>query len=179
LEDKIIIKAKNGNQKALRQLFDFFGKRMFMLCLRYVKNQEDAEDILSKGFTIAFSRMDSFEIRGENSFEVWLKRILINECLMFLRKQNKAPLMIEPDESLISTAENIVEKLSADSLYELILKLPEGYRTVFNLFEIEGYSHSEIAAQLGITEGTSKSQLSKAKAVLRELVIKKGLYHAS
>jgi RNA polymerase sigma-70 factor (ECF subfamily) len=123
--------------------------------------------------------MDSFEIRGENSFEVWLKRILINECLMFLRKQNKAPLMIEPDESLISTAENIVEKLSADSLYELILKLPEGYRTVFNLFEIEGYSHSEIAAQLGITEGTSKSQLSKAKAVLRELVIKKGLYHAS
>lgn len=179
MEDQIIIQAKNGNQKALRLLFDFYGKRMFMLCLRYVKNQEDAEDILSKGFTKAFSGLGSFEIRGEHSFEVWLKRILINESLMFLRKQNKAPLMIEPDESLVSTGENILEKLSADALYDLILKLPEGYRTVFNLFEIEGYSHQEIATQLGITVGTSKSQLSKAKAVLKELVLKKGLYHAS
>ena len=87
--------------------------------------------------------------------------------------------MVEPDESLISTHEDILDTLSADTLFDLILHLPEGYRTVFNLFEIEGYTHKEIAEQLGITEGTSKSQLSKAKASLKETIIKKGLNYAS
>lgn len=179
MNETLIIQAKNGNQKAHRELFDHYGKRMFMLCLRYVKNQQDAEELLSNGFIKAFASLGSFEIRGEHSFEIWLKRILINECLMFLRKQNKAPLMIEPDENMSLKQEGILEKLNADTLFELILKLPEGYRTVFNLYEIEGYSHSEIANKLEISVGTSKSQLSKAKAVLKELVIKKGLYHAS
>lgn len=174
-----IIQAKKGNQKAQRELFEYYGKRMFMLCLRYVKNQQDAEELLSNGFVKAFASLDKFEIRGEHSFEIWLKRILINECLMFLRKQNRAPLIVEPDENLVNRQEGILDKLHADTLFELILNLPEGYRTVFNLFEIEGYSHAEIAEQLGITVGTSKSQLSKAKVVLKELVIKKGLNYAS
>jgi RNA polymerase sigma-70 factor (ECF subfamily) len=179
LKSKIIIQAKKGNQKAQRELFDSYGKQMFFLCLRYVKIQEDAEELLSNGFIKAFASLDSFEVREENSFEVWLKKILINECLMFLRKQNKAPLMVEPDENLLNVDEGIIEKLSADSLYALILNLPEGYRTVFNLYEIEGFTHAEIAEKLGITIGTSKSQLSKAKAVLKELVVRKGLNYAS
>lgn len=179
LEAKIIKKARNGDQKAQRSLFDHYARPMFLLCLRYVRIQEDAEDLLSTGFTKAFANLGSFESRGEASFEFWLKRILINECLMFLRKQNKAPLMVEPDESLISTHEDILDTLSADTLFDLILHLPEGYRTVFNLFEIEGYTHKEIAEKLGITEGTSKSQLSKAKAALKETIIKKGLNYAS
>jgi RNA polymerase sigma-70 factor (ECF subfamily) len=179
LEAKIINKARKGDQKSQRYLFDRYARPMFLLCLRYVRIQEDAEDLLSTGFTKAFANLDSFESRGDASFEFWLKRILINECLMFLRKQNKAPLMVEPDESLISTHEDILDTLSADTLFDLILHLPEGYRTVFNLFEIEGYTHKEIAEKLGITEGTSKSQLSKAKASLKETIIKKGLNYAS
>jgi len=179
VEDQIIIKARKGDQKAQRALFDSYSKPMFILCLRYVRVQEDAEELLSSGFTKAFSKLEKFELREQGSFGAWLKRILINECLMFLRKQNKAPLMVEPDESLISTHEDILDTLSADTLFDLILHLPEGYRTVFNLFEIEGYTHKEIAEQLGITEGTSKSQLSKAKASLKETIIKKGLNYAS
>ncbi|SDC58180.1 RNA polymerase sigma-70 factor, ECF subfamily [Algoriphagus faecimaris] len=179
MQEKIINKAREGDQKAHRAIFDCYARQMFLLCLRYVKIQEDAEDLLSTGFTKAFANLDSFEARGIASFEAWLKRILINECLMFLRKQNKAPLMVEPDETLISTHEDIMDTLSADTLFELILHLPEGYRTVFNLYEIEGYSHKEIAEKMGVTVGTSKSQLSKAKAVLKEMIIKKGLNYAS
>lgn len=179
LEDQIIIKAQNGDQKAQRALFDRYSKPMFLLCLRYVRVQEDAEELLSTGFTKAFASLKSFELRGTGAFGGWLKRILINECLMFLRKQNKAPMMVETDESLVSDQEDIIGLLSADALFELILHLPEGYRTVFNLYEIEGFSHKEIAEKLGITIGTSKSQLSKAKATLKEIITKKGLNYAS
>lgn len=179
MDVQLIYQAKNGSQKAQRAIFDLFGKRMYVLCLRYVRVQEDAEELLSNGFIKAFENLSSFEIRGQYSFEAWLKRILINECLMFLRKQNKAPMMVEPDESLISVYEDVLDSLSADALLETILQLPEGYRTVFNLYEVEGFSHAEIAEKLGISVGTSKSQLSKAKATLKELIIKKGLNHAS
>ena len=179
LEDQVIIKAKKGDQKAQRALFDSYSKPMFILCLRYVRVQEDAEELLSSGFTKAFSNLEKFELREQGSFGAWLKRILINECLMFLRKQNKAPMMVEPDESLISGQTDVLDLLGADALFELILCLPEGYRTVFNLYEIEGFSHKEIAEKLGINVGTSKSQLSKAKATLKEIIIKKGLNYAS
>ncbi|WP_232825632.1 RNA polymerase sigma factor [Algoriphagus litoralis] len=179
MEDKIINQAKKGNQKAQRELYDRFGRRMYALCLRYVRIQEDAEEILSNGFVKAFDSLSSFENRESKSFESWLKRILVNECLMFLRKQNKAPMMIESDENIETTGETVIEKLSADELFTLILKLPEGYRTVFNLFEIEGYSHPEIADKLGISVGTSKSQLSKAKAAMKAIIIKNGWNHAS
>lgn len=179
MEDKIINQAKKGNQKAQRELFDRFGRSMYALCLRYVKIQEDAEEILSNGFVKAFASLASFENRESHSFEFWLKRILVNECLMFLRKQNKAPMMIESDENLASDEETVIEKLSANELFGLILKLPEGYRTVFNLFEIEGYTHPEIAEKLGISVGTSKSQLSKAKAAMKAIIIKNGWNHAS
>lgn len=179
MEEIIINQAKNGDQKAQRELFEKYGRRMYVLCLRYVKIQQDAEEILSNGFVKAFASISSFENREQHSFEFWLKRILVNECLMFLRKQNKAPMMVEQNESMASTEETVIEKLSADELFGLILKLPEGYRTVFNLFEIEGYTHPEIAEKLSISVGTSKSQLSKAKAAMKVLINKNGLNHAS
>lgn len=179
MDDQLIYLAKKGSQKAQRAIFDLYGKRMYVLCLRYVRVQEDAEELLSNGFIKAFENLSSFDFRGKYPFESWLKRILINECLMFLRKQNRAPMMVEPDEMIPSAEENPFEKLSADELFELILKLPEGYRTVFNLYEIEGFSHSEIAEKLGISIGTSKSQLSKAKAFIKSLLSKNGINHAS
>ena len=179
MDEQIICQAKKGSQKAQRAIFDLFGKRMYVLCLRYVRIQEDAEELLSNGFIKAFENLASFEVRAQYSFESWLKRILINECLMFLRKQNRAPMMVEPDETIASVEENPFQKLSADELFEVILKLPEGYRTVFNLYEIEGFSHPEIAEKLGISVGTSKSQLSKAKVFIKSLLSKNGINHAS
>ncbi|MFN3758799.1 MAG: RNA polymerase sigma factor [Algoriphagus aquaeductus] len=179
LDEQLIYQAKKGSQKAQRAIFDLFGKRMYVLCLRYVRVQEDAEELLSNGFIKAFENLSSFEFRGQYSFESWIKRILINECLMFLRRQNRAPMMVEPDELIPSDEENPFEKISAEELFEVILKLPEGYRTVFNLFEIEGFSHPEIAEKLGISVGTSKSQLSKAKAYIKSQLSKSGIHHAS
>lgn len=179
MNDQLIHQAKKGSQKAQRAIFDLYGKRMYVLCLRYVRVQEDAEELLSNCFIKGFENLSSFEVRGQYSFESWLKRILINECLMFLRKQNRAPMMVEPDEMIPSKDENPFEKLSSDELFALILKLPEGYRTVFNLYEVEGFSHPEIAEKLGISVGTSKSQLSKAKAFIKSLLSKNGIHHAS
>lgn len=91
MEDQLIYQAKKGNQKAQRELFDRYGRRMYVLCLRYVKVQEDAEELLSNGFIKAFENLSTFEVRGQYSIEAWLKRILINECLMFLRKKIGLP----------------------------------------------------------------------------------------
>ena len=175
----LIQDAKKGKPKAQRKIFELLGKPLFMLCLRYVKNQHDAEEILSATFTKVFGKLSSFESQGEGSFEAWVKKIALNECLMFLRKRKNAPLTIEPDENVVEQSESAIDKLSSQELFELILRLPEGYRTIFNLYEIEGYSHAEISEKLGITVGTSKSQLSKAKAYLREIITKLGLNHAS
>lgn len=175
----LVKQAKKGKHQAQRSIFEELGKPLFMLCLRYVRNQHDAEEILSIAFTKAFEKISNFEYQDEGSFEAWIKKITVNECLMFLRKQKNAPLIIEPDENVAEQSESALDKLKSQELFELILKLPEGYRTIFNLYEIEGFSHGEIAEKLGISIGTSKSQLSKAKAYLREIIIKLGLNHAS
>ncbi len=175
----LIQDAKKGKPKAQRKIFELMGKPLFMLCLRYVRNQQDAEEVLSIAFTKAFEKISNFDYQGEGSFEAWIKKITVNECLMLLRKQKNAPLIIEPDENMAEQSESALDKLKSQELFELILKLPEGYRTIFNLYEIEGFSHQEIAEKLGISIGTSKSQLSKAKAYLREIIIKLGLNHAS
>jgi RNA polymerase sigma-70 factor (ECF subfamily) len=174
VDKQTIDKAIKGDHKSERQIYESLCKPLFMLCLRYLKNQEDAEDVLTLSFVKVFQFLSKFEYERPGSLEAWARKIAVNECLMCLRKQKRSPMMVEPDENTSTVEEEIVDKLSADELFGLILQLPEGYRTVFNLYEVEGYSHHEIGEKLGISTGTSKSQLSKAKSYLRELIRKNG-----
>ncbi|TVP53923.1 MAG: RNA polymerase sigma factor [Mongoliibacter sp.] len=179
VDKQTIEEAVKGNQKAERLLYDSISKSLFMLCLRYLKHQEDAEDVLSSALLKVFRCLDRFEFEREGSFEAWARKITVNECLICLRKQKRSPMMVEPDESIAIGIEDVLDKISADELFVLILQLPEGYRTVFNLYEIEGYTHPEISEKLGIGVGTSKSQLSKAKNYLKKLFIANSRNNAS
>ena len=137
------------------------------VCRRYVKTTEDAEEILSNGFVKVFNNISSFE--GKGSFEGWMRRIMVNEALNFIRY--KKNLFVESeDEWIENTYEDPASEDDAREVLALIDGLPIGYRTVFNLFAIEGYPHKEIAQMLGITESTSKSQLSKARKMLQEKI---------
>jgi RNA polymerase sigma factor (sigma-70 family) len=151
---------------------------MFRLCYRYVREQQEAEDILCKGFHKVFQHIAQFEDRGEASLQKWITRIMVNEALMYLRK-HKMELVSEDAANAIPAGTRTDSALEAEYLYNLIRALPLGYRTVFNLFCIEGYSHAEIAEQLGITEGTSKSQLSKARAMLQDMLNIQEKYNAT
>lgn len=140
---------------------------MFLLSYRYVNHKEDAEEIVSDGFIKILLNLPKVEFRNVASFEAWMRKIMVNECLMFLRKRKKTIENERGFESL-STHSNIEIEQEAAHLLELILSLPEGYRTVFNLYVIEGYSHKEISKKLSIGESTSRSQLTKARNLLKK-----------
>ena len=138
------------------------------VCLRYGSNRETAEDLLQEGFIKVFSAIGSFE--GSGSFEGWMRRIFVNTALEYLRKNDilKESVEIDNTEVLQEGDYSAIERISADELMELIAELPPGFRTVFNMFVIEGYSHKEIGDALGITESTSRSQLTRAKRLLQK-----------
>jgi len=145
---------------------------MFALCKRYVKTTENAEEVMIEGFCKVFQKMDMYS--GMGSFEGWIRRIIINESLMFLRKNYRFQEHSDVTELPIDSGEVPVDdKLAANEILLLLDQLPTGYRTVFNLYVIEGYKHREIAEELGISVNTSKSQLILAKQRLRELLEKK------
>lgn len=160
-----------GERKSQKQLYELYSPKMFALCLRYAKHQMDAEDILQEGFVKLFNNLDRF--RGDGSFDGWVRRIFVNTAIEHIRRKN---LNTTQDDGLEHTVAD--RQYSAlDRMYEKDLIrsskiLSEGYRTVFNLYAVEGYSHKEIAQQLGITESTSKSQFSRAKALLRSMLQK-------
>ncbi len=146
-----------------------FSSKMFAICLRYTKNQADAEDILQDGFVKLFTNL--YKFRGEGSFEGWVRRIFVNTAIEHLRRNNIKFMESDGFENAIADK----QKSALDCLYEKDLintsmKLSEGYRTVFQLYAVEGYSHKEIAVKLHITESTSKSQFSRAKAILRDVL---------
>ena len=169
-ETDLLKGCKKQDAKAQRMLYDKYSPLMLGLCRRYVKGELDAEDVMIKGFMKVFSKVNTFEEKG--SFEGWMKRIMINESLGYIRK-NKAMYLEtdieaadkEPDLDKLSTA------LEAKDLLRMINELPSGYRTIFNLFAIEGYSHKEIGELLGINENTSKSQLSRARMHLQKKLL--------
>lgn len=168
-EKTLIENCVNGNRKSQKELYDMFSPKMYAICLRYTKNQMDAEDILQDAFVKLFNNL--YKFRGEGSFEGWVRRIFVNTAIEHLRRNTVKFSESEGFENAIADK----QKSALDSLYEkdLIktsLKLSEGYRTVFNLYAVEGYSHKEIAQKLGITESTSKSQFSRAKAILRDVL---------
>ena len=141
-----------------------------MVCMRYVKNLHDAEELMLTGFQKFYSSIARFRYAGEGSVGAWLKKIIVNECLGFLRKAGTFNYAGEAAAITIADSANVLHDLSAAEIFRLITALPPGYRTVFNLFVVEGYTHQEIAGLLGISEGASKSQLSKARHLLQQQI---------
>ena len=167
-EPDLIAACLRGEPRAQRQLYNQFAGLMLTVCRRYLKRQEDAEEALLLGFARVFQALPTF--RQEGSFEGWIRRIMVNQALMELRRREPLHLSFEDfaqPENLAATPATADTQLQADELLALLQSLPTGYRTVFHRYAIEGYSHPEIAEALGITEGTSKSQLSKARALLQ------------
>lgn len=173
-EQKAIEGCKKQDRICQKYLFDTYSDGMLMVCMRYVKSLPDAEEMMLNGFYNFFKTIDRFIYSGQGSIGGWLKKIMVNECLMHLRKKG-LKIVNETDASNTATDDGIISRMNANEIYKLVMTLPEGYRTVFNLFVIEGYTHREIAVMLGVNEGTSKSQLSKARMQLQKMIKERAL----
>ena len=169
---ELIKEAKKGSAAAQKCLFDIMSGKMMLLCRRYVKTYEDAEEILLDGFYKFFKNLSSFTYQGDGSVHAWLKKIMINECLMLLRKKNVFTIVTETAAEDVVLQEEALNNLSAKEIFDLIIQLPVGYRTVFNLHVIDGLSLEEAAALLESSEGTVKSNLEKARFALQKNIDK-------
>ena len=171
-DESLIAGCIKGNQMAQKALFDSFSPKFFALCLRYMNSKYEAEDVLQEGMVKIFTKLPEYQ--GKGSFEGWMRRIIVNTCLDQIRKNQKLKMdvSIDKEEYKLSMNANILENMSANELIEEIKKMPPGYRVVFNMFAIEGYSHQEIAKKLGVKESTSKSQYLRARAYLKERIEK-------
>jgi RNA polymerase sigma-70 factor (ECF subfamily) len=173
--ENIIYGCQRSDNRAQKDLFDLFGKKMFGICLRYAGNHADAQDILQEGFLKIFEKIHQFEFKG--SFEGWMRKIFVNTALERYRNQYK---IINIQDGWRDTTEEAYDHISsaitAEELIGIIQELSPKYRVVFNLYALEGYSHKEISEMLNITEGTSKSNLSRARIILQDKV--KQMYSA-
>ena len=167
-EQELITACRNGDRHAQKLLYNRYSPKMYGVCMRYCKNKEDAEDVLVEGFFKVFTKLHQF--KGSGSFEGWIRRIMVTESLMFLRKRHNFRLTVEISNVKIQASNNVEHELMAQDILALLDKLPTGYRTVFNLYVLEGYKHREIAEILGISINTSKSQLILAKKRLQDLL---------
>lgn len=174
-DEALIDDCISGNARAQKSLFDRFAPKMLGVVLRYVNDKERANDILQDSFIKIFQNLTSFKKDG--SLEGWVRRIVVNTALDYLRRNKKYLGHVEiTDISLnVSNSSDAIGKLEKESLMEIIQSLPDGYRMVFNLYAIEGYSHKEIADKLEISENTSKSQYSRAKTAIQKLLEKYGI----
>ncbi|MBT3301816.1 MAG: RNA polymerase sigma factor [Bacteroidetes bacterium] len=169
-EDKKLIEAcLKGDSLAQKRLFKKYYNLMFAICLRYTNDQDNAKEILQEGYIKVFNNIAKFKFEGNLSS--WIKRIMINTAIDRYRKTVSEPdkIDLENNEN-ISTKADVYASLEKEDLLKCVQKLPNGYRTIFNMYVIEGYSHKDIARELGINEGTSKSQLFKAKQMLQGMV---------
>jgi RNA polymerase sigma factor (sigma-70 family) len=175
--ETLLIECRKGDTKAQRALFKTFSKKMFIHCYRYLRNKEDAEDILVQGFLKVFQNLTKFEYQNEKALEGWIRKIIVNEALMFLRKKNTLLFHDFSEAEEVQSSDNDFSNLCAEDIYTMIASLPEGLRTIFNLYAIEGYSHAEIGAMLEITESTSRSQLMKARRALQDQLTQNNRSH--
>ncbi len=161
--------CKKGVRKAQFELYQLYSKAMFNICLRMLKNEADAEDLLQNSFIDVFTKLDTF--RFQSTIGAWIKRIVVNNCINFLKKRRL--YFEEIDDRLGDREDTQVEEeptLSVQAIKDAIFQLPDGYRVVFSLYQMEGYDHKEIAEILNVSEQTSKSQYSRARKKLRELL---------
>ena len=168
-ESDLINGCLNDDRRMQEELYRRFSPRMYAVCLRYAGNAEEAEDILQEGFIKVFKKLDSF--RSEGSFEGWVRRIFVNTAIEhFRRKRYLMPVTEKEENTLEGKYVSVLDSLAEKDIISLVQELSPGYRTVFNMYVVEGYTHKEIADMLGISEGTSKSQLSRAKVILQDMV---------
>lgn len=165
----LILRCKKQDRKAQEQLYRLFAAKLFGLCLKYSDNKQEAEDNLQDGFVTIFQKISQYKDAG--SFEGWMKRIIINTALQKHRQQKVYGITNE-NHLKEEEAEVETEELSVDFLLECVQALPHRYRQVFNLYAMDGYSHKEIAEMLNISEGTSKSNLARARMALKERIEK-------
>lgn len=168
-EKDIISQAAHNNRHAQQKIYSKYAPKMLAVCRQYIKDLQQAEDIMITAFMKVFTNLKNFEHKG--SFEGWVRRIMINECISYIRVHKKVNFL-EDEYYKEETFNNIESHFSVEDIQTLIDSLPEGYKMVFNLYAIEGFKHQEIAKMLGINEGTSKSQLSHARKMLQEQVNK-------
>lgn len=166
-EAEIIKGCLKGDRKAQQHLYEHFSGKFLAICLRYIKDRDMAEDAMIEGFMRIFQKLSQYE--GKGSFEGWMKRVIVTEALTALRKNKNLAMEVAMDvqEEVLGYHDGH-NGLEAAELMELIKALPLGYRTVFNLYAIEGYAHAEIGELLGISESTSKSQLNRARNLLKQ-----------
>jgi len=165
--DDLLEGCKRADRRTQELLYKMLASRMLGVCMRYAKDHFEAEDILQIGFVKVFQKVNEF--RGDGSFEGWIRRIMVNTAIETYRKNQRMLNLVDIDEVFDAPQVTFdMEGLEVKDLLNLIQQLSPGYKLVFNLYAIEGYSHKEIAKQLGITEGASKSQLSRARAILKD-----------
>lgn len=169
--ESLIEECRRREPRAQRELYDKLAPAMLAVCQRYMKDREAARDVLQDGFVRLFDKISSY--KGDGSFEGWARKLFVNTALMQLRRNDALKFSdnIEDSQAMQMTHSNTLEKMGADEILELVNSMPDGFRTVFNLYVIEGYSHEEIADMLSISEGGSRSQLSHARAWLRKKLL--------
>jgi len=170
-ESDLLEGCRRGDRKMQQELYNRYVPKMYGVCLRYASNAQEAEDILQEGFIKIFNKINSY--RGEGSFEGWIRRIFVNTAIEHFRKKIYLQPITETEENTVEGKYlSVLDNLAEKDIIQLVQQLSPGYRTVFNMYVVEGYSHKQIAEMLGISEGTSKSQLSRAKLILQDLIKK-------
>lgn len=170
-EPTLLQRIAAGDEKAMQQLYDHYIRYLTAVCSRYVSNDEDVHDVLQDAFIKVFTAIDTFTYRGEGSLKAWLTRVVLNEAIAFVRRSGRMSYVELNDETLnVPDEAPDTEGIPASVLHAMIRDLPDGYRTIFNLYVVEEKSHKEIAQLLGIKESTSASQYHRAKALLAQKI---------
>ena len=170
VDPDVIERCKNGDRLAQKAVYDSLSSKMFAVCMRYMGDRDSAADILQDGFVTLFTKLDSYS--GEGSFEGWARKIFVNTALMSLRKKDALKNSEDVDSAWNITSDDptALQRIGYNDLLKMIAALPPGFRTVFNMYVIEGFSHKEIAEALGISETTSRSQLQRARVLLQSKI---------
>ena len=170
--ERLVERIRQKDQKAMSQLYQMYVEELSSVCYRYVPDGDDAKDVLQNSFVKIFTSLQTFEYRNEPSFRGWMIKVVVNEALHFLRKQKRL-MFADLNEAIVGQIEDVdpdPECITADELHQIISELPDGYRTVLNLYVFEGYSHREIAKLMGIKESTSASQLFYGKRLISKRI---------
>jgi len=177
-ESELIQQCIAGDQKAQRELFDRFAGPLLRLASRYVSQTADAEDVLMMAFVKIYTHLQGVNATGEGALAAWMRKVVVNEALMWLRRRHNFNMTESIEkEDVVDLTE--MSRLPGEDIARFVSKLPDGYRTIFNLFVVEGYAHTEIAALLQISESTSRTQLFKAKALLKKMLTKEGYHYGT
>lgn len=168
IQEQLIADCRKMHRTAQRQVYELMAPRLYRTCKRYLKKEEEIEEALADAFFTIFTKIN--QLKEDKAFEAWARRIVVNQCLLTIRRSVNFNMYLDDVKTISMPSVAPVDALAEEDLLNLLNRIPEGCRTIFNLFVIEGYGHKEIAAMLSISEGTSKSQLNVAKTKLKELV---------